>query len=381
MAEFDDDDEACENDDASSSGASDWFDALLLIEESDDVLDDETVSATEAAADEGHTPFPFMEAPPLSSLVLTSACDGAPLIPLPTTWFQARSEKGKEKIEAVADDERVVDTEAPSLSQKDEEKHQCSGCARLLPASEFSNWPRRKRCKSCQNASQRNRYHQDLDKTRADRRDYRQRNPDIFRQAGQRYYNKHKDRALLLDRTRYWKNTWNLSLDEVSAILCAYDNKCEICKTSKDQCIRQRLFFDHNHANGLFRGILCFLCNRGVGALGDDADRFRRAILYLERPPPDIPQLERVVFVDEDHERDRRLKHEYGINLRQFEWLVAQAHGICPICQKTEEMCVDHNHDTEKIRGVLCRLCNTGIGQFKDDVSRLQVAIKYLEKQ
>lgn len=39
---------------------------------------------------------------------------------------------------------------------------------------------------------------------------------------------------------------------------------------------------------------------------------------------------------------------------------------------------VDHCHDKKKVRGMLCNNCNTGLGYFKDDTTRLQRAIDYL---
>ena len=64
----------------------------------------------------------------------------------------------------------------------------------------------------------------------------------------------------------------------------------------------------------------------------------------------------------------------------------------CPICQRTiEELSqkgqlrlqtwvLDHCHDSETFRGWLCFNCNSGLGQFKDDLERIKRAVRYLEE-
>ena len=53
----------------------------------------------------------------------------------------------------------------------------------------------------------------------------------------------------------------------------------------------------------------------------------------------------------------------------------------CNICGDTlTKKCIDHDHMTKKIRGVLCNHCNTALGLFKDDVSVLEKSIRYLER-
>lgn len=59
--------------------------------------------------------------------------------------------------------------------------------------------------------------------------------------------------------------------------------------------------------------------------------------------------------------------------------------GMCAICgddlsKETKEVMVDHCHKTNRIRGLLCRRCNIGLGFFEDDIDRLKEAINYLER-
>ncbi len=52
----------------------------------------------------------------------------------------------------------------------------------------------------------------------------------------------------------------------------------------------------------------------------------------------------------------------------------------CAVCGEVpESLCVDHDHVTNSYRGLICHPCNLGLGLFKDDVSRLRGAIRYLE--
>lgn len=53
----------------------------------------------------------------------------------------------------------------------------------------------------------------------------------------------------------------------------------------------------------------------------------------------------------------------------------------CELCQKKESLVWDHDHDTGKFRGWLCKQCNLGLGLFKDDPNRLLKAVDYLKKK
>jgi|ERR1700676_3411860 len=81
--------------------------------------------------------------------------------------------------------------------------------------------------------------------------------------------------------------------------------------------------------------------------------------------------------------RKRTLK-QYGLTLEQYDAMLQNQGGVCAVCgltRGTRRMAVDHDHKTNKVRGLLCQFCNTALGKFLDSVEILKRAISYLEKQ
>ena len=82
-------------------------------------------------------------------------------------------------------------------------------------------------------------------------------------------------------------------------------------------------------------------------------------------------------------ERGRRYSHGLGLDGRLI--LYARQSGTCAICGIEEadpmKLAVDHDHSTGHPRGLLCRLCNTGLGSFGDSVTRLEAAQQYIEER
>lgn len=72
----------------------------------------------------------------------------------------------------------------------------------------------------------------------------------------------------------------------------------------------------------------------------------------------------------------------HGLRPEDYGELFDAQHGKCAICKRPprdgEFLHIDHDHETGKVRGLLCRNCNAGLGQFKDDVDRLMAAAAYL---
>ena len=82
-----------------------------------------------------------------------------------------------------------------------------------------------------------------------------------------------------------------------------------------------------------------------------------------------------------------RLKHAYNLTLEEYYKILESQNGKCAICGRERAafknmklpLCVDHDHSTKKIRGLLCESCNIMIGLAKDNREILLNAVKYLE--
>lgn len=131
----------------------------------------------------------------------------------------------------------------------------CIRCGEVKPLSDFSpaGKPRsgyRSECKACRNKDERER-----DKTCRPSRI-----PEVRR-------------AFNLQR-RY-----RLSVEDYEAMNSAQGGRCAIC-----DCIPERgLVVDHDHDTGLVRGLLCHLCNQGIGLMRHSVETSLAAAAYLMR--------------------------------------------------------------------------------------------------
>ena len=90
-----------------------------------------------------------------------------------------------------------------------------------------------------------------------------------------------------------------------------------------------------------------------------------------------------------ERRRWAKLKSKYGLSKDDYYKILSKQNGVCAICKQAEkerdgqrqqllELSVDHDHKTGKVRGLLCRQCNIGIGRLQERVEILQNAIEYL---
>lgn len=77
-------------------------------------------------------------------------------------------------------------------------------------------------------------------------------------------------------------------------------------------------------------------------------------------------------------DRNRHLKIRYGIEEHEVDELVRSQGNKCAICLAPHPEHVDHDHQTGRVRGVLCFNCNRGLGYIGDSIKGLFHAADYL---
>jgi hypothetical protein len=78
----------------------------------------------------------------------------------------------------------------------------------------------------------------------------------------------------------------------------------------------------------------------------------------------------------------------YGITPEEYDAMFAEQEGSCAVCHKHQTeisygLCIDHVHGEtglESVRGLLCKSCNTAIGQLGDNLEGIMRVVKYLHK-
>lgn len=78
--------------------------------------------------------------------------------------------------------------------------------------------------------------------------------------------------------------------------------------------------------------------------------------------------------------KNSRLMSRYGITIEMFEAILESQGNVCPVCKESDKVfCVDHNHKTLKIRGIVCLNCNLRvIGGARDQDWKLVNAAEYV---
>lgn len=102
-----------------------------------------------------------------------------------------------------------------------------------------------------------------------------------------------------------------------------------------------------------------------------DADNAARYAVKQYRPKPAPPH----------KSREYHLRSKYGLEPDDYDRLLAQQNGVCAICEHPEKirtsLSVDHDHETNEVRGLLCFNCNSSLGKLEAHMDNL---LAYLDK-
>lgn len=159
-------------------------------------------------------------------------------------------------------------------------------------------------------------------------------------------------------------------------------------------------YCDKHHSDLVFvakrraaRAIESGLLKDEVAARGIEYRRNRRVAKTFPRPCTKCSEVKgKVDYItvgssqcrscESKKSRNRRIKRTYGLNIDFFEAMRLGQNGVCAICglrpKRGSHLVIDHCHNTGVVRGLLCGKCNTGLGQFDEDLDLLASAASYL---
>ena len=240
------------------------------------------------------------------------------------------------------------------------ETKRCPKCGEDLPIESFgldsgSKSGRRSRCKNCHSGNSKER-HKKLFGTLS---------YDAVRYAGS------------------LRRKYGITAEDYRRFLSAQNGVCAICKGG----CAPRKHFDVDHVHDIskrIRGLLCRNCNNAVGLFHDDPAAVERAVLYLLSAPR-IPECTDCLPTDPNLSAYKvaSIKYRFGMTAAQYISLWREQNGVCAVCAKNcstgQLLCVDHSHATNRIRGLLCRKCNLGLGKFKDSPDVLAGIRNYID--
>ena len=93
-----------------------------------------------------------------------------------------------------------------------------------------------------------------------------------------------------------------------------------------------------------------------------------------------------LAFLQKSRAYTWRLRY-FGMTDEHYKEMFLKQNGLCQICKMPEtylhkgvlqNLSVDHDHSTGKVRGLLCKKCNHGLGFFNDNIETMKSAIEYI---
>ena len=139
-------------------------------------------------------------------------------------------------------------------------------------------------------------------------------------------------------------------------------------------------------------GGICLIdnCNNKSRARKVCGNHYKQAVYrgeYTEKLCS-ILSCERKSFKNGYCTKHHHISYTYNLTAEQYEDILQKQESKCAICgtvnsinKRVGGLFIDHDHDTNIVRGLLCHQCNAGLGYFKDNVNLLNNAINYLTEE
>lgn len=266
----------------------------------------------------------------------------------------------------------------------------CYGCNQTLPTEFFgvSKGKIKARCKSCENAKNRNwcnrpenksRVQQKNNERRRIKRENNKKAPtiEINRESFPRFHNVHGEEYKSCHICMQ-----TLPISEFDKRAAGYCSNCRKIKT------KNKYHEDDNFRQKFLQ--TCKLRQQKIYADEEKHNEFRMKNNAWKRQNKDIlneKSRKRRSKLSVEERKDEVLRHSHGISYKEYINMLEACNFKCMICKRevkaissdySTKACVDHCHSMDKIRGILCKDCNSGLGYFKDNIDSLSQALEYL---
>lgn len=134
----------------------------------------------------------------------------------------------------------------------------------------------------------------------------------------------------------------------------------------------------------------CSVCNKSTSLSGFYTKTYKGKTVYCSECKQCNSVRSKKLYTSERGFKIK-LKRKYNISWEQYLEMYFKQNKKCFICQKVLQLagqnasksqtaCIDHDHNTNQVRGILCVSCNTGLGNFRDNPDLLSTAIRYLKQ-
>ena len=242
------------------------------------------------------------------------------------------------------------------------ESKRCKSCGVHKPVSQFDHEPRVKskitaRCKEC---------------VRASKKEWANKNIDRVKQSRQKYASKYPDRVQAARHFTNRREALERRERRLSEGLLAIEPRTTDNGRRCSSCRRRKLVTEFSCDAGHYDGISAY-CKTCAAA---------NTRKYLQKLSDGQREQRRIWY------RKYDMRRLYGVPYEELLKRLEAQNGKCKICQEEVDLlvpkrngrtaCVDHEHTTGKIRGLLCVKCNAGLGQFRDSPDLLKNAVAYL---